>query len=207
MSILVKEEKVPQIGAFFADTLERAPIGDYFLPRFAEGATAMIKISKKADYAVIIMAALAIRQRDEEALRGEAVVHEVSPRSAMEVADDNRLSRPVCANLLKALTRANLLESVRGAGGGYRLAVSRSDINLAQILEAVEGPMRLVQCVGTDHDHSDCTLIGHCVSRDAMRIVHERLANLMSHILLPELIDQHDPARLTNTIAAIQARP
>lgn len=148
----------------------------------------MIKISKKADYAVLIMAALSVRQASHEARTGSLIIHEVEPASAHEIADENRLSRPVCANLLKSLTRAGLLDSVRGTRGGYRLARPSFEISLAQILGAVDGPIRLVECVGTDHDHSACSLSDHCLSRSAMRVVHERVANLMSQIQLPELI-------------------
>jgi Rrf2 family protein len=152
----------------------------------------MIKISKKADYAVLIMASLAARQAAHEAQQDLlATDHEMLPTSAHEVADENGLSQPLSANLLKALTRANLLESVRGAGGGYRLAQPRFEISLAQILEAVEGPFRLVECAGPaeDHDHEACSLSGHCPSRSAMRVVHSRIANLMAQIQLPELLD------------------
>lgn len=151
----------------------------------------MIKISKKADYAVLIMASLANRQ-----IAGD--VHEIEAVSSHDIADDNDLSRPLCANLLKALTRAGLLNSVRGAGGGYRLALPSFDINLAQILEAVEGPMRLVECAGPadQHDHETCRLVGHCPSRSAMRIVHSRIANLMAQIQLPELLEHESRGSL-----------
>ncbi|MEE2887772.1 MAG: Rrf2 family transcriptional regulator [Planctomycetota bacterium] len=150
----------------------------------------MIKISKKADYAVLIMASLSTRQAEHEARTQSTTIHEVEPTSAQEIADDNRLSRPLCANLLKTLTRASLLESVRGAGGGYRLALPSFDINLMQIIEAIDGPIRLVECAGSDHDHSTCSLSDHCQSQSAMRIVHERVANLLVQIQLPELSQQ-----------------
>jgi Rrf2 family protein len=152
----------------------------------------MIKISKKADYAVLIMASLASRQAAHEA-KGDLgdKQRDLLPASAHDIADENSLSQPLTANLLKVLTRAKLLESVRGAGGGYRLAQPRFEISLAQILEAVEGPFRLVECAGAaeDHDHEACSLSGHCLSRSAMRVVHSRIANLMAQIQLPELID------------------
>ncbi len=147
----------------------------------------MIKISKKADYAVMIMASLAVHQTAHDAADEP---DKAPPVSALEIADDNSLSRPLCANLLKSLTRAGLLESVRGAGGGYRLALASFHINLAQILEAVEGPMRLVECAGSSPDHTPetCSLSGHCPSRGAMQVVHSRVARLMAQIQLPELL-------------------
>ncbi len=146
----------------------------------------MTKISKKADYAVLIMASMAADQAAHDA-SGQFV--KAPPVSAQEIAAHNGLSRPLCANLLKMLTRAGLVASVRGVGGGYRLARPSFEISLAQILEAVEGPMRLVECAGPEHDHEICSLTEHCPSRSAMRLVHTRIANLMAQIQLPELLE------------------
>ena len=158
----------------------------------------MIKISRKADYAVLIMADLAHRTRRHD---GE---DKMAPVSAPEIADSTNLSRAVVANLLKALTRAGLLESVRGAGGGYRLAMPMASINLAQILAAVEGPMRLVDCAtldtGSANDLPDCSLSDGCPSRSAMRVVHDRVSRLMEEIQLPELLKLENRGRQTVAI-------
>jgi Rrf2 family protein len=151
----------------------------------------MIKISKKADYAVLIMASLAMRQVQHVEEQGEDAG--ATPLvCAHEIATQAGLSRPLCANLLKTLTRANLLQSVRGAAGGYRLGQPMESITLTQILEAVEGPMQLVACaadepLATAHSVS-CGLSENCPSRSAMRVVHERVAKLMQEIHLPELL-------------------
>ena len=150
----------------------------------------MIKISKKADYSVLLTASLALRQARHEA-RSSAPT---PPASAQEIADQTGVSRPLVANLLKTLTRAGLLESVRGASGGYRLARTQEEISLAQIIEAVEGPIRLVECVDAPFDNRhvrECSLTDTCVSRSAMRVVHNRIAKLMEEIYLPELL-QHE---------------
>lgn len=149
----------------------------------------MIKISKKADYAVLIMASLATRAglgRPNTAggPNSQATV------SSHEIADENNLSRPLCANLLKTLAKAGLLHSVRGAGGGYHLALPASEITLARILESVEGPTRFVECAPTDDPdlEHNCTAFDNCPSRSAMRAVHARVARLMEEIHLPELL-------------------
>jgi Rrf2 family protein len=148
----------------------------------------MIKISKKADYAVLVMAALAHHQiRHDEA---PDPAGPMPPVSAQDVAVEAGLSRALVANILKALTRADLLKSVRGAGGGYRPARPLAEINLAQIISALEGPIRLVDCASlaaSDTTH-DCSLSDHCPSRTAMRVVHDRIATLMEDIHLPELL-------------------
>ncbi len=138
----------------------------------------MIRISKKADYAVLIMAELAMRGQEQDV---------TPPTSAQEIADCAGLSKPLAANLMKALTRASLLESVRGINGGYRLAKPMQEITLTHILEAVEGPMVLVDCASDSAQHN-CDLSSHCPSRTAMRGVHERIAKLVEQITLPELL-------------------
>jgi Rrf2 family protein len=178
----------------------------------------MIKISKKADYAVLIMASLAtragFRQADDAGRPGsQATV------CSHEIADENNLSRPLCANLLKALARAGLLCSVRGAGGGYYLAHPANDITLAQILHAVDGPTRFVECAPGDDPafEHNCSAFDHCPSRGAMRAVHLRVARLMQEIRLPELLNfeqrldaapKHGRrAELPTVPASIQPRP
>ncbi len=156
----------------------------------------MIKLSKKADYAVLVMASLAHRQlkhRDEQTSDGAAALP-VPPASAHDIADESGVSRALVANILKALTRADLLESVRGASGGYRITKPLDDINLAQIITALEGPIRIVDCASLSEHRSpnvaahDCSLSDHCPSRSAMHVVQNRIARLMEDIHLPELL-------------------
>lgn len=148
----------------------------------------MIKISKKADYAVLVMHDLARRQIEHRASGADPALP-ADPASAQDIADRAGLSRALVANILKALTRADLLESVRGAGGGYRIARPIREINLAQIIAALEGPIRLVDCASiTETRNHDCNLSDHCPSRSAMRVVHDRIATLMEDIHLPELL-------------------
>ena len=156
----------------------------------------MFKISKKADYAVLLMARLALLRTDGIS------TGEVVPASAHEIADRVGLSQPVVANLLKTLTRAGLLDSVRGVSGGYLLARPPAQISLAQILEAIEGPLRLVECAhelpSPNATEMECSLSDHCLSRSAMRVVHDRVARLMGEIRLPELLQHENRAAVTS---------
>lgn len=167
----------------------------------------MLRISKKADYAVFLLGAIARAGAYPGGPAGDAVV------SAHEIARQARLNKSVVANLLKDFARHGLLESTRGLRGGYRLARAPSAIALADILEVVEGRFHLVDCVahgGTknatagsalltlapsqrerraaepDHEH-DCSLIAFCPSKAPMRIVHDRIAQLFAGIHLDEL--------------------
>ncbi len=174
--------------------LERAPFRFYFLrPPDVQSQLTMLRISKKGDYAVFLMGYLARHAPHA----GDSVV------SAQEIADRSGLHKSVVANLLKDLTKAGLLESVRGIHGGYRLATPADAISLGNILEVVEGPFHLVDCTSNgfepdsgDADHN-CSLVSFCPSKRPMRVLHERIARLMGELTLPELIGESTPCGAT----------
>jgi Rrf2 family protein len=159
----------------------------------------MIRISRKADYAVFIMGCLAQAHAADGQPAGRRRGGEPGPArtapsvwSAQEIAQKTHLSKALVANLLKDLTRAGLLESVRGLRGGYRLAQPPASISLAQILTAVEGPFTLVTCAGEAAGHHaaadhNCTYSSFCPSRSPMRTLHERIARMLAETKLPEL--------------------
>ncbi len=101
----------------------------------------MLRISKKADYAVFLLGAIA---RQGAYPGGEA---EASVVSAHEIARQAGLNKSVVANLLKEFAKHGLLESVRGLKGGYKLVRAPRQISLAEILEVVEGKFTLVDCI------------------------------------------------------------
>ncbi|MCA3008225.1 MAG: Rrf2 family transcriptional regulator [Phycisphaerales bacterium] len=172
----------------------------------------MLRISKKADYAVFLLGAIARQGAYPGGHNPEAVV------SAHEIARLAKLNKSVVANLLKEFAKHGLLDSVRGLKGGYRLAKAPAAIALADILEVVEGRFTLVECVAhghaadgaapaageaasgggllslapsmratDDHDGADCALIAFCPSKAPMRVVHDRIARLFRDIKLDEL--------------------
>lgn len=158
----------------------------------------MLRISKKADYAVFLLGAIARQGAYPGGSAGTAVV------SAHEIARLAGLNKSVVANLLKDFARHGVLESVRGLRGGYRLARSPAEVSLGEILEIVEGRFTLVDCIG-DHDAGStgllaqapsraadgrphhCSLISFCPSKNPMRVVHERISDLFRRIRLDEL--------------------
>lgn len=110
----------------------------------------MIRVSRLADYASVVMAYLA-RQP------GEIV-------PAAQIAGDTHLEPPTVSKLLKRLAGAGLVESFRGATGGYRLARAAGDISLAEIVEALDGPIGLTDC---SLGHVGCERQAYCsVSQD-----------------------------------------
>jgi Rrf2 family protein len=158
----------------------------------------MLRISKKADYAVFLMGTIARQGAYPGGPASGTVV------SAQEISKQAGLNKSVVANLLKELAKHGLLESTRGLRGGYRLSRIPRDISLAEILVVFEGPFELVGCTGHVHGtHSpllalapsmqasdgsgDCSLMAFCPSKRPMRVVQDRIAKLFADIRLDEL--------------------
>jgi Rrf2 family protein len=148
----------------------------------------MLRISKKADYAVFLLGCIA----REGAYPGGP--HEDTVVSAQEIARQAGLNKSVVANLLKGLAREGLLESQRGLKGGYRLTQPPGEISLARVLGVVDGPFHLVDCVrqlGERRSRADdphaCSLISFCATKNPMRVVHQRIAGMFEQIRLDEL--------------------
>ena len=93
----------------------------------------MIKVSRLADYAVVILATLA---RSDERLV-----------TASGVSEKTGLPEPTVAKVMKLLARDNVILSIRGATGGYKLTETPQNITVARIVRAVDGPISLTTCV------------------------------------------------------------
>jgi FeS assembly SUF system regulator len=106
-----------------------------------------MRLSNLADYAVVLMSA--------------AARHCGEPRhSAASLAAETGVPLATTQKLVKALVHGGLLRSSRGAGGGVKLARPAAAISVADIVEAVEGPIALTACVAEDRNH--CALEGNC---------------------------------------------
>src|SRR5260221_6407628 len=88
--------------------------------------------------------------------------------SATELSTETGVPRPTAQNLMGLLAACDLLSSVRGAGGGFALARSAQDISLADIVEAVEGPIAMAAC---SDGKFDCALDAHCRVKPHMGVV------------------------------------
>ena len=99
----------------------------------------MLKLSKLADYGVVILATMA-RQQDKM-------------MTATRVAELTTLPVPTVSKLLKRMAKVGLLNATRGAAGGYKLARPANEIPVATIIEAVDGPIKIAGCVGPHPEH------------------------------------------------------
>jgi FeS assembly SUF system regulator len=131
-----------------------------------------MRLSNLADYAVVTMTAAARHC-------GGARV------SAAELAVETGLPAPTVQKLVSMLSKAGLLRSARGAGGGLKLARPAAAITLADIVEAVEGPIAVTTCV--EHGRHDCALEGTCGVRPHWSVVNQALRGALAEVPLTRL--------------------
>jgi FeS assembly SUF system regulator len=132
-----------------------------------------MRLTHLADYAVVMMTAAARRGEGERL-------------SATELAAETGVPLPTAQKLMGKLASAGLLSSVRGAGGGFMLARPGQQISLADIIEAVEGPIAMTQCSGSD-EASDCALDAHCRVKPHMNIVSNAVRGALGSVSLQSL--------------------
>ena len=132
-----------------------------------------MRLTHLADYAVVIMTAAARR--------------EVSSRlSATDLAEETGVPLPTTQKLMQRLAAHGLLVGQRGSGGGYALSRAVTEISLADIVEAVEGPIAMTQCSGSD-EPSDCALDAHCRVKPHMGIVGQAVRGALGAVSLEQL--------------------
>lgn len=133
----------------------------------------MLSLTRKCEYALIAASHLA--------RAGDMVV------SARDIAARYSIPLPLLMNVLKTLNRCGLVESVRGARGGYMLARPARDITLQELIEGVEGPVRLVRCVTPASGEPACDLSGNCPIRDPLHRLHERFRAFLTAVTVADV--------------------
>jgi len=131
----------------------------------------MFRITRLTDYGVVLMSELA---------RDAGNVH-----NAADLAARAHLPPPTVSKILQVLLREGLLVSVRGAGGGYRLARDAAAISVRDIIVALEGPIALTEC---NLDSGSCEQEGHCTTRGNWQVINQALRNALDDITLADMV-------------------
>lgn len=132
-----------------------------------------MRLSSLADYAVVLMTAAARH------------CGAVGRLNATVLAEETGVPLPTAQKLVSRLAGAGLIESTRGTGGGIRLARDADAISLADIVEAVDGPIALTACVeGAAHD---CGLEMQCRVRPHWHVVNQAVRAAFSGVTLATL--------------------
>jgi FeS assembly SUF system regulator len=130
----------------------------------------MFRISRMTDYGTLILVFLA--EQDNRLC------------SATEIAGGTHVAQPTAQKLLKVLAKTGLVDSVRGADGGYRLARTPDSITTAEILDALEGPVAITEC---STDDGDCELEPICHVGGAWKKINGAIRIALSEITLTDL--------------------
>ena len=130
-----------------------------------------MRLTHLADYAVVIMTAAARREAGARL-------------SASELAQETGVQLPTTQKLMGRLAAEGLLTSVRGAAGGFALARPAGKITLADIVEAVEGPIAMTICA---EGRTDCALDAHCMVKPHMSVVRAKVRGALGAVSLQEL--------------------
>lgn len=132
----------------------------------------MIKLSRLADYAVVLLTQMGPEPKG---------VH-----NALELAVSTGLPVPTVSKVLANLARQGVLLSVRGAKGGYRLGAAPERISVARVIAAIDGPIALTQCV--DHTTEDCTVEALCPSRAGWHKINQAVERALAEVSIADLM-------------------
>ncbi len=137
----------------------------------------MLKLGKLTDYAIAVAAQLARHAQ-------------TSPDAAMSaavLAAETGVPEPTVAKVLKRLARGQLLLSVRGVSGGYRLAQPAASITVGQIIEVMDGPIAIVTCVETAGETGGCNVAHKCGVRNKWAPVNDAIRTALHAVTLADM--------------------
>ena len=141
----------------------------------------MLRITKMTDYAVLILANLAL--------------HDNKLLTAKEIASDTHISLPTTQKILKKLNRKNLVISKQGASGGYSLDPETKKLSVATLLEKLDGDLSITQCSSND---DQCEVEDFCNIGNAWQMINQRVQWALNDITLGDLIH---PTRIEQFIS------
>jgi Rrf2 family protein len=132
----------------------------------------VLKLTKKADYGLI-------------ALRHLASVPGATA-STKDIAEAYHLPVTLLAKVLQQLARAEILQSVAGTNGGYKLNRHPSKISALEVVRAIDGPVILTHCFT---EHGICDQSDNCTVREPLRRVHEAILDLLNGFKITDLAE------------------
>lgn len=134
-----------------------------------------MRLSTKGRYAVMAMTDLARRQ--EEPCRGVALA---------EIATRQEISLSYLEQLFARLRRKGLVQSARGPGGGYRLARTAAETSIAEIVLAVDEPLRATRC---NEQGKGCMLKGErCLTHDLWDDLGHKIEDYLASVSLADVV-------------------
>lgn len=114
---------------------------------------------------------------------------EIEPVSISSIASRQGISERYLEQLMTLLKKAELVKSIRGAGGGYVLAKEMSDISVGDVLRALEGNLEPVECAAYSGQES-CEAAGGCVTKYVWQRINESINRTVDEISLKQLVEE-----------------
>ncbi len=139
----------------------------------------MLRLSKKSDYALLAMKHLATRPDGS------------GSSSAREISESYDIPLELLAKVLQRMVRARLLLSVQGTRGGYRLGRPPATISVADVIQAVDGPVTVTAC--SDDDHT-CDQYTKCSIRDPLWKIKNRILDALNTVSVAEMAAEVEAA-------------
>lgn len=133
----------------------------------------MFGLSRKTDYALLVVTALARRPQEFVSVRSLARSHRLPYRFASQIVSD--------------LARASILEAREGVKGGYRCARDPQTISVADILHATENKTALVSCVDPEK-HLRCPQKAWCGAKTGVRTLQRDLLNVLERTTVADFL-------------------
>ena len=151
----------------------------------------MLRLSKKADYALIAMKHLA-----RQAGGGEST-------SAREIAEQYDIPLELMAKVLQRLVRSGLLASTQGTRAATRCSARRASISVADVIQAIDGPFTVTACSTDDHA---CEQFEKCSIRDPLWRLRERIVQAMGTVSVAELASRRAEREVVAAPVAVVRR-
>jgi len=133
----------------------------------------MIRITKLTDYGVVLMAFMAS--------------HPLRLFQARELAEYTAVAHPTVSKLLKKLAKNKLLISHRGTHGGYLLACRPEEISVAELVNALEGPIAITDC---NRGHQYCPTASQCAIKTPWQQINHVITEALASVKLSDLVNK-----------------
>jgi FeS assembly SUF system regulator len=140
----------------------------------------VLRITKEADYGIMLLVCMAGRPRGE--------IH-----TAREAAEWSGLPLPMVSKILRSLARGGILTSHRGVSGGYSLNREPEEMSVAEVIRALEGPISMVQCGA---DPGACEQEPVCPTRVNWARISVEVENALERVPISAMVSRSEPATL-----------
>ena len=138
----------------------------------------MLKLSKKTEYAIIALMAMTNGKNDKL-------------YTSKELSQRYNIPPEIMGKVMQSLAKNDLIISHQGVKGGYQLSGDLSDINIISVITAVEGPLKVVDCVAVDD--CECNQLSSCNIKGPMEMIQSELYDFLGNISLKSLKDKYIP--------------